>query len=81
LGVYITVPYFSGLLGGEIPEKLYEGDSAQIILQFPYEPPFASRGSAFGSYGFSFDKTGLNWGMFGIDVYAMHGISEVMPSS
>jgi hypothetical protein len=37
---YCVRPYFSGIVGGKIPTKLYEGDSAQMVLKFPWNKPF-----------------------------------------
>jgi hypothetical protein len=33
---------YYGIVGGRIPKQLYEGDSAQIVLTFPWEKPFKS---------------------------------------
>lgn len=46
---YCKIPHYYGIVGGKIPKRLYEGDSAQIVLTFPWERPFKNDEEQFGS--------------------------------
>jgi hypothetical protein len=62
--------YFSGRLGGKFPKRIYEGDSAQIILVFPWERPFSQDDQQLGEISFWMRSYNLKYPSLEVELQA-----------